>query len=934
MTTRGLGALVVIAASSTAAISATVPLGPPASYRGDSWPAPLRTLWVDRCGRGASGACGSVACSDANPGTSKSAPLCTLAKAGDLAQPGDLINVRPGASASDVYWEQDKLRNKDGHATLAASVKGTATCAGGTRSGWGCTSDAGCPGSTCDYRPVVLKAYEEDGVPVYINPGGKHPPDFGADQCWSNTGNSGRYVGLAIGGPGSCAPASYGGVRNERTECFGGSNEGKPCSSLSDCGSGAVACASRPWYWIVDGFSFTGWNYYDARLNRNDGDGTTTGAQCSEKATQISGPGFGGCPVPVSITLQNNTYTRNGGGGVVWGYQAAGMRYFNNRIVNNYTRGYTTVVNHWAPRDAERNRRTYMWGNVIGESYDDPPPWAHSGSIPGRKICRPANPSNPPTLTCISGDTPGAPCREETDCGWGHCGGLCAFDPYYNTGPANQGFNCECRTEWVDWDGDPVVPVNMCAPGLACVAQQNTGGGGEPSGNTEGRGIIVDRGYTSAAIDFRNNVIYDNAGDCVSIFLSDGGNATMGSGVIANNTCFHNAKKGASFTELNTTARYLDIFNNLIVPRPQATCKAGPAGGRSCTNYAQSGGVCGTYSFGCSGTTFFQYDNVGLGSNNYASALPTSVRNGSDLFFLDLAGFVTDPFGFEFAPAGSGEVRNTTLSAYKQYGVQRGLQRGTNSVVGDPLFASTDPSSPDFLKLRSGSPALRAGNPAYAPPFDREGRPRDPSAPTIGAYEGPVGSGTPTTTTTTAPGMTTTTGPSATTSSTAPSATTTTTMPPAGCGGSTLSARASGIRQLRLLSAAGGYVMRASARFPLDDTFDLGLTGVGLAFADGLQRPIAATSVSGSELDRLRTGWRLAGKRPDLERLTVRVHAGIARVTLRGTLPPFALVDASGASTGGSGLISWQVGLGSTCTIDMTAVCTEDAGGKRRCRRP
>jgi hypothetical protein len=765
---RCIDLLLAIMLAGSPALAVTVPTGPPLRYTGDAWPPPMRTLWVDRCGRGLAGICGSVRCSDSNAGTEQNAPLCTLGEADAVAQPGDLINVRAGMTPADGYWEPDTVNGKSGYAVLHVSIKGTATCAGGPRAGWGCTSDASCPQSACDYRPIVLAAYDGDGEPVHIDPSGHDPDNMGADQCWST--NYGRYVGLAFGGPGSCAPPAYGGVRNDRTECYGGPDEGKPCSSVAECGSGAVACAARPYYWIVDGFHLTGWNFYDARLNINDGDGTSTGNFCSEKATQISGPGFGGCPVPVGITFQNNVFQRNGGGGVLWAYQSAGNRWFHNRVQNNYTRGYTTAVNHWAPRDAERNRRTYIWGNVISDNYDDPPPWANSGAIPGRKICRPADARNPPTFTCIGGDTPGAPCREETDCGWGHCGGICAYDPYYNTSPTNEGYNCECKSEWVDWDGDPVVPVTMCGPGLTCVAQQNTGGGGEPSGNTEGRGIIIDRGGTGSAFDIRNNVIYQNAGDCISVFLSDGGNATLGPGAFSNNTCYHNARKGASFSEINFTGRYLDAFNNLIVPSPFATCKTGPAGGQACTNYGQAGGVCGSaqYSYGCSAMAYFQYDNVGLGSNNYAPALPSSVRTGHDLIYLALPGVTSNPLGFEFAPAGSGEVRNSTFDAYRTYGVTAGLLRAVNSIAGDPRFASEDPQHPDFLKVTVGSPALGAGNPLYAPPFDIDGNPRSAAAPTIGAYEAPADAGPPTTTstTTTSPTTTTTTGPTATTTTT------------------------------------------------------------------------------------------------------------------------------------------------------------------------
>jgi hypothetical protein len=903
-------AVATLAGAGAPGRAATVPIGRPASHLGDAWPAPLRTLWVDRCGRGDAGACGAVQCSDANPGTSRNAPLCTLGRAGDLAQPGDLINVRAGSSAADGYWEQDRYRSKIGLATMAASVKGTATCAGGSRAGWGCTADASCPGSWCDYRPVVLKAYAADGVPVHIDPAGKHPPDFGADQCWTRTGNYGRYVGLAFGGAGSCAPPEFGGVRNERTECYGGALEGKPCASLAECGSGAVGCGARPWYWIVDGFHFTGWNYYDARVDRNDGNGTATGAQCSEKAVQISGPSFGGCAVPVSVTLQNNTFTRNGGGGVVWDFQAAGMRYFNNRIVNNYTRGYTTVVTHWDARDAERNRRTYMWGNVIGESYDDPPPWAHAGSIPGRKLCRPADSRNPPTLTCIGGDTPGAPCREETDCGWGHCGGLCAYDPFYNTAPANQGFNCECKTEWADWDGDPVLPVSMCAPGLACVAQRNTGGGGEPSGNTEGRGIIIDSGGTSAAIDLRNNVIYHNAADCISVFRSDGGNPAMGPGVIANNTCYHNARKGASYGELNLTGRQLDVFNNLIVARPQGTCKSGRAGGRVCTSYGQWGGACGAESFGCSASTFFQYDNVDLGAS-YAPAAPQTVRNGHDLFFLNLPGSLADPLGFEFAAAGSGEVRNARLQAYVAYGAQSGLQRGRNSIAGDPLFVSVDPSDPRFLEVGFGSPALRAGNPAYAPPFDREGNPRDPLAPTIGAYEPAAGAPVVTTTTTT-------------------TTTTTIPLPPEGACGDPLPITR--VQRFRLTPSAGGYALKAKTRLAAVDGVDFGASGLGAILADGTGQAVFQLGVAGSDLVATPRGWQLGAAIPGVHALDIRTGTATTTVRLEATLPVFPLVSASGAPDV-AGLLRWRLGLGTRCTRAFTLECKDSARGRRRCRQ-
>src|SRR5215831_7908007 len=150
---------------------------PPAAYNGDPIPTPLRTLWVDRCGRGNAGTCGSVTCSDANAGTSKNAPLCTLGSAAAKAIAGDQIEVRAGATPGnggvDGYWEVDTHGGQWGTSTMAPSTKGTARCAAGTKANWNCHSDADCPSSTCVYHPIVLHGFVEAGGAVAeINPNG------------------------------------------------------------------------------------------------------------------------------------------------------------------------------------------------------------------------------------------------------------------------------------------------------------------------------------------------------------------------------------------------------------------------------------------------------------------------------------------------------------------------------------------------------------------------------------------------------------------------------------------------------------------------------------------------------------------------------------------------------------------------------------------
>jgi hypothetical protein len=143
-----------VIAPAGAALAATVPIGPPTGLS-DPLPPPLRTRWVDRCGRGTVGTCGSVTCADSGDSTNQNAPCCTLYYAAGRTdvRAGDRIWVRARADDSDVYNELDSENGKWGYATLAPFVKGTARGAGGTHSGWGCTSDAGCPGSSCSFPP-------------------------------------------------------------------------------------------------------------------------------------------------------------------------------------------------------------------------------------------------------------------------------------------------------------------------------------------------------------------------------------------------------------------------------------------------------------------------------------------------------------------------------------------------------------------------------------------------------------------------------------------------------------------------------------------------------------------------------------------------------------------------------------------------------------
>jgi hypothetical protein len=79
-----------------------------------------------------------------------------------------------------------------------------------------------------------------------------------------------------------------------------------------------------------------------------------------------------------------------------------------------------------------------------------------------------------------------------------------------------------------------------------------------------------------------------------------------------------------------------------------------------------------------------------------------------------------------------------TSPAYNPaYGSSTGFSVGTNITPADPLYVDAvgsygDIAGKDF-HLQAGSPALGKSDPAYTPPFDKDGNPR-PAAPALGAF--------------------------------------------------------------------------------------------------------------------------------------------------------------------------------------------------------
>ena len=144
--------------------------------------------------------------------------------------------------------------------------------------------------------------------------------------------------------------------------------------------------------------------------------------------------------------------------------------------------------------------------------------------------------------------------------------------------------------------------------------------------------------------------------------------------------------------------------------------------------------------------------------------------------------------------------------------------------------------------------------------------------------------------------------------------------------------RGVGPRRFVIHPAAGGYALSAAAQFPFPDDLDLATSGLSVIFEDGAQHVVLGVDLAGSDLTAKRSGWQLARPGDVLRRLEVRPSTGTARVTLRGTLPEFALLDASGAPAGSApGALTWRVRFGQLCSGTIAFACTDDARGRRRC---
>ena len=195
--------------------------------------------------------------------------------------------------------------------------------------------------------------------------------------------------------------------------------------------------------------------------------------------------------------------------------------------------------------------------------------------------------------------------------------------------------------------------------------------------------------------------------------------------MIANNTCYRNAKKNGTCAEIWYAGSYSNV-GTTVVPRVQDACDGNgimhETGGHSCVDYLHNdtndcGG--GAVSLGCNPTSIQYYDGGGLWTWGEPS-LPASNFEGNDLIFWNgggAFGSIADPPTFFYGAGAKG-----SLSAYQAYGTSKGLTRGQNDLGADPLFLSTNPGDPAFLHIPANSPAAGAGPPA-APISTHRGHP-------------------------------------------------------------------------------------------------------------------------------------------------------------------------------------------------------------------
>jgi hypothetical protein len=457
------------------------------------------TYYIDKDGLGPTGVPGSAPCSDGytylqaqNPAT----PWCRLGRA--------------------VSTSYDWIAN--------AGVDGKVCVTNGTQ-GAACSSDADCacyggnwrlaPGDTIRVRrgtysatfclgggsfcsllepvaaldkgtaaaPITLAAYPGDERLVIFDPQGTMPPELYWGVAFRDTATDGAV-------------------------CWGGSNPGAACTTNQQCTGGT--CDEPGWYWVIDGIRFTNWDYVygypNASYNINDPAYPRSNPFVIPPGCGGNCPGYAGSHSAIlsaqgstgKVTIRNCEFDNNEGGGVLNLRTAWGFTIEDNLIHDNWTKGWTSPVNVINPKGWRVQEPTIIRRNKIWNNRDTPPVWALDGNF---------DPSAAPWRTgayCTDPDGDANP-ADDNECNDTVNGGgyLC---------PCKVGGDCESGT---------------CTPNPNAFDNADNDTGAD-EGDTEGNGIIIDRGSGTCTTNPRTSCSWWGFEGCANAMCTAAGTPYAG----------------------------------------------------------------------------------------------------------------------------------------------------------------------------------------------------------------------------------------------------------------------------------------------------------------------------------------------------------------------------------------------------------------------
>lgn len=523
---------------------------------------PLRTFWVDKNSLGGT-------CNNSNPGTSITAPKCTAASILPSLQPGDKVWFRGGPLPYDTMMTcarcgsiavLDLVRKGTAAKPIvlaaypeASSVQGQ--CVGGSNHLATCTADSQCPQACVggqNHGAICTTDSECPGASIGCAGAGRCIRTARIVQPPGTVTVPGGYGSLAFG-----VNAQSGA---QDPICIGGTNDEKACTVNSECPGGACDTGNRL-YTVLDGFTFTGWDYIDTREDRC-GYGAGNLSQClpgganlnreSSRALRLQGVG--------NVVLRNMLAVRNYGGSVILPQGFGAVTIEGGEMADNFGHGWASAISYYDQRDTSYGQPSVV-RNLVSHHYREASPWwSHQYSCFGEN-----------SQCTASGK--GRACSTDNDCGGvtgkcsiGNCSVACCTGP----GTGN------CNT------GDPKFPQNEDKQTRRC---SWTPYGGVNNPRTEGSGAMnspaTSQGYGCgcprniqcvAAGDPHSCCTGENAGTCDgATFMDD----VCESGICANKASMYPALPNTGRCDGDPTPNKVCSTNSECTP---AKCRRGQTG--------------------------------------------------------------------------------------------------------------------------------------------------------------------------------------------------------------------------------------------------------------------------------------------------------------------------------------------------------------------